>query len=111
MNLPTPRSYSFNVPPNTNFIVIVNGVNTTSSGSYTLDVHGSDCLPRLNITQVATNKVTLDWTTASAGFSMGTGPVSVRPRARVVPSPFSAANSRRIASRLCADNVRASRRS
>ena len=67
MDLPVPRTYSFNVPPNTNF-VIVNGVNSVSIGNYTRDVHGSDCLPRLNITQVATNKVALDWTTASAGF-------------------------------------------
>jgi autotransporter-associated beta strand protein len=89
---PLPRTYSFNVPPNTNFIVIVNGVNTTSSGPYTLDVHGSDCLPRLNITQVAANKVTLDWTTASAGFlleSSNTLAVPAPPTWQPVPAvPF-----------------------
>jgi hypothetical protein len=70
MSLPSPRSYSFIVPPDTNFVVIVNGVNSGSSGPYTLDVQGSDCVPRLNITQVATNRVKLDWTTASAGYSL-----------------------------------------
>jgi hypothetical protein len=70
--LPSARTYSFNVPPNTNFIVIVNGVNPGSSGSYTLDVHGSDCPPDLKITQVPANKVVLDWTTAAPGFSLET---------------------------------------
>ena len=74
------------IPPNTNFIVIVNGVNSGSSGSYTLDVHGSDCLPRLNITQVATNRVTVDWTTASAGYSLETTNTLTTPDGAIWPS-------------------------
>ncbi len=72
-NLPTPRTFSFNVAANATFVLVVNVVDPGGSGAFTLDVHGSDCLPRLNITQVATNKVALDWTTASsAGFSLET---------------------------------------
>jgi len=72
MSLPASRTYSFNVPANTNFVVIVNEVSSGAGGAYTLDVTGGDCRPVLNITRVATNRVVLDWTTASAGFSLET---------------------------------------
>jgi autotransporter-associated beta strand protein len=70
VNLAAPQTFSFNVAANATFVLVVNVVNSGASGSYSLDVHGSDCLPRLNITQVAANKVALDWTTASLGFSL-----------------------------------------
>jgi hypothetical protein len=70
LQLPGIRTFSFNVASNATFVLVVNVVDPGATGAYTLDVHGSDCLPRLNITQVATNRVTLDWTTASAGFSL-----------------------------------------
>jgi autotransporter-associated beta strand protein len=72
MGLPAPRIFSFNVAANATFVLVVNVVNPGTSGAYTLDVHGSDCLPELNITQVAATKVALDWTTASAGFALET---------------------------------------
>jgi autotransporter-associated beta strand protein len=70
MDLPAPRTFSFNVAANATFVVVVNAINTGASGAFTLDVHGSDCLPQLNITQVGVNKVALDWTTASGGFAL-----------------------------------------
>jgi hypothetical protein len=72
MALPAARPFSFNVAPNGTFVLVVNVVNPDTAGSYTLDVHGSACLPQLNITQAAANKVALDWTTASGGFSLET---------------------------------------
>ena len=63
-----PNPALFEVPANAKFVVIVNAIDTGMGGAYTLDVHGSDCAPQLNITQVATNKIAVDWTTASAGF-------------------------------------------
>jgi hypothetical protein len=90
MSFPSP-SYSFNVPPNTNFVVIVNAVNSAGSGPYTLEVHGSDCAPSLNITQVASNKVALDWTTAAAGFllessnNLPPSPLALWPSVPTVP--------------------------
>jgi autotransporter-associated beta strand protein len=68
--LPGPRTFSFTVAANATFVIVVNVVNPGNSGPYTLDVHGGDCLPQLNITQVATDKVELDWTTAASGFSL-----------------------------------------
>ncbi|HXJ76533.1 MAG TPA: proprotein convertase P-domain-containing protein, partial [Candidatus Dormibacteraeota bacterium] len=70
---PAPRNFSFNVASNATFLLVVNVVNPGDSGAFTLDVHGSDCVPRLNITQAGSNKVALDWTTASSvGFALET---------------------------------------
>jgi autotransporter-associated beta strand protein len=68
-----PRPFSFNVAANATFVLVVNVVNPGTTGAYSLDVHGSDCLPLLNVTQAGANKVALDWTTASsAGFLLET---------------------------------------
>ena len=72
MFLPVSRTFSFIVDSNTTFIVVVNEVNPATGGAYTLDVHGGDCTPTLNITQAAPTQVGLDWTTAAAGYSLET---------------------------------------
>jgi autotransporter-associated beta strand protein len=68
----SPKTYSFNVGPNATFVVMVNEITPGTGGAYTLNVTGGDCSPQLNITQVSANKVGLDWTTASPGFSLET---------------------------------------
>ncbi|TAL00001.1 MAG: hypothetical protein EPO07_10235, partial [Verrucomicrobia bacterium] len=67
---PGSRTYFINVPPNTNFVVIVNEVSPGTGGAYTLEVTGGDCRPALNISATGTNRVVLDWTTAAAGFQL-----------------------------------------
>jgi autotransporter-associated beta strand protein len=79
-----PTTYSFDVASNATFVVTVNEVNPNTGGPYTLNVSGGDCQPLLNITSIPGNKVQLDWTTASAGYSLES--TNVLPAASPWPS-------------------------
>ena len=48
--------------------MVVNAVNPGEGCGYTLSVDGGSCRPRLNITPIPGNRVTLDWTTAAPGY-------------------------------------------
>ncbi len=82
------RTYSFNVRSNATFVVIVNEIDPNTGGPYTLIVTGGDCRPVLHISQVATNRVVLDWTTAAAGYLLERSnnlPFMIAPLWPVVP--------------------------
>jgi hypothetical protein len=61
------RTYSFNMPANTVFVVTVNGV-YGSAGPYALSVTGGSCQPALSINPAGVNQVALKWTTAAGGY-------------------------------------------
>jgi autotransporter-associated beta strand protein len=62
------NNYSFRVGPEARFVVVVHGVDPGDACSYTLSVNGGSCRPRLNITEIADNRVDIDWTTAAPGY-------------------------------------------
>jgi autotransporter-associated beta strand protein len=96
-------SYSFVVPPNSAFIVIVN--ETTSGGgctNYTLHVTGFDCPQPLGIEPLPANRVRLTWSTSAAEYQLVStnafrnppnafGPVAVEPI--VVDSKYTVTNT------------------
>ena len=62
-------SYSFSIPAQTNFIVVVNEVPLAGPGcDYTLLVTTSDCRPSLNVVRdnIGTNNVHLFWSSSAA---------------------------------------------
>ena len=63
-------NYSFNVLAGSEFVVVVHQVDPSDVGQYRLDVTGGSCRPRLHITQVATNRAVLDWTSAALGYAL-----------------------------------------
>jgi fibronectin-binding autotransporter adhesin len=62
--------YSFQVPAQSEFVIVVHQVDPTDQGQYRLDVTGGSCRPRLNITNIPGNRAVLDWTTAAAGYGL-----------------------------------------
>jgi fibronectin-binding autotransporter adhesin len=63
-------SYSFQVPAQSEFVIVVHQIDPTDQGQYRLDVTGGSCRPRLNITNIPGNRAVLDWTTAAAGYGL-----------------------------------------
>jgi subtilisin-like proprotein convertase family protein len=63
-------SFSFNVPANTNFVVVVNDVGAGGGVGcdYTLVAIGTECPPVLAIDLVPGNKVRLHWPTTASGY-------------------------------------------
>jgi hypothetical protein len=64
---PPSVSYSFNVPANALFTVVVNDVGTL--GQYTLDVSGGDCPPILSLEPAGPN-VQVSWPTIAGGYQL-----------------------------------------
>ncbi|MBN2508249.1 MAG: autotransporter-associated beta strand repeat-containing protein [Verrucomicrobia bacterium] len=60
--------YSFLVPANAIFVVVVSQVDTTDLCPYTLTVTGGSCVPRLDIAHVGTNRVVLVWPTFAPDY-------------------------------------------
>jgi autotransporter-associated beta strand protein len=85
------QSFSVNVPPNTNFVVVVNNIG--SVGTYTLNVSGGDCPPILNITPMAAGKVDLSWPTVAGGYNLEATPNLANPAwVGVTNEPYATAN-------------------
>lgn len=72
----TAISYSFDIQPDSIFIIVVNDVfeenisGLTTNRSYTLSVSGGDCEPRLNIANAGTNQVDVKWPTVPGNFKL-----------------------------------------
>jgi autotransporter-associated beta strand protein len=71
-NSPAPSdSYSFNVPSDSVFVVIVNEVDSgVGCTNYTLNVSGFDCPQRLEIEPLDANRVALKWSTSAVGYKL-----------------------------------------
>jgi autotransporter-associated beta strand protein len=71
-NSPSPLgSYSFNVPSDSVFVVIVNEVDSgVGCTNYTLHVSGFDCPQRLEIEPVDASRVALKWSTSAVGYKL-----------------------------------------
>jgi subtilisin-like proprotein convertase family protein len=73
-------SYSFEVNPDTVFVIVVNEVDeinvtaTETNRSYSLIVTGGDCAPRLDINQAGTNKVDVLWPAIAGDYRLETSP-------------------------------------
>jgi len=80
-----PISYSFHAASNAVFVVTVNGV-FGGQGPYQLDVTGGDCRPVLNITNVPTANVRLDWPTWAGGYKLEGTPALTAPSWSTVAS-------------------------
>jgi autotransporter-associated beta strand protein len=66
----TPASFSFNMPSNGNFIVIVDGATNLDCPSYILRVDGLDCPPRLGANSVAGGAISINWPNHANGFKL-----------------------------------------
>ena len=66
------ETYSFNVPANSIFIVVVNNVGAT--GTYSLSVSGGNCTPALNIAPAGSAQVDLNWPTVAGGYNLEATP-------------------------------------
>jgi autotransporter-associated beta strand protein len=66
------EAYSFNVPANSIFIVVINSVTTT--GTYSLSVSGGDCTPVLNIAPAGSAKVDVNWPTVAGSYQLEAAP-------------------------------------
>jgi subtilisin-like proprotein convertase family protein len=62
------NTYSFYVPANSLFTVVVNNVSAT--GDYSLAVSGGDCQPLLNITPLAGPNVNVNWPVVGGGYQL-----------------------------------------
>jgi autotransporter-associated beta strand protein len=62
------NTYSFYVPPNSLFTVVVNHVGAL--GAYSLAVSGGDCPPILNIPPLASRNVGVSWPTVAGGYQL-----------------------------------------
>ena len=67
--------FSFVVPAQTNFVVVVNNIPSVGAGgSYRLVVSGAECPPSLAATKVPGNRVRLAWPTSAAGYLLDAAP-------------------------------------
>jgi autotransporter-associated beta strand protein len=67
----TSRIYSFNVPANTNFTIVVQQTDPDQTcADYLLKISGADCRPLLAITKAPANSYVLSWTTAAPGYQL-----------------------------------------
>jgi fibronectin-binding autotransporter adhesin len=71
-NSATNGSYSFFVPSNGVFTVVVHDVTAVALGctNYVLNVSGIECPPRLNIERVGASRVALKWSTSGVGYRL-----------------------------------------
>jgi fibronectin-binding autotransporter adhesin len=100
----TNKIYSFNVPPNSLFTVVVN--NVVATGAYSLAVSGGDCPPVLNIQPQASPNVNVSWPTVAGGYQLESSlgllppvwksvtnqPIAASDRYNVTNSAFSSSN-------------------
>ena len=69
--LATPALFSFNVPSNGVFVVVVGGATNLDCPSYTLRVDGFDCPVQLGANRVAgTGAFTINWPDHASGFNL-----------------------------------------
>jgi autotransporter-associated beta strand protein len=67
------RTYSFNVPSNSIFIVVVNNYRG-GTGPYSLSVSGGNCTPALNIAPAGSALVDVNWPTVAGGYQLEATP-------------------------------------
>ena len=67
------RTYSFNVPSNSIFIVVVNNYRG-GTGPYSLSVSGGNCTPALNIAPAGSAQVDVNWPTVAGGYQLEATP-------------------------------------
>jgi autotransporter-associated beta strand protein len=67
------RTYSFNVPSNSIFIVVINNW-TGGGGTYRLSVSGGNCTPALNISPAGSAQVDVNWPTVAGGYQLEATP-------------------------------------
>jgi autotransporter-associated beta strand protein len=78
-------TYSFVVPADSTFVVIVNESDTgVGCTNYTLNVTGFECPQRLNIERIPSNRVRLTWSTSAVGYNLIASP-TVSPPGSYVP--------------------------
>jgi len=65
-----PSTYSFRVPPNATFVVVVNEVFSGALCDYRLEVSGWDAAPTLAISRLVPNKVILSWSSGLLGYRL-----------------------------------------
>ena len=96
------NSYSFTVPAQTPFVVVVNEASAGAGCPYTLTVTGGSCRPVMKSSPGIGSNVVLDWTTAAVGYQLRqslnvTNPLPIWSTAPVVPtvinSHFTATNN------------------
>jgi len=69
--LSTPASFSFNVPSNVIFVVVVGGATNLDCPTYTLRVDGFDCPVRLGANRVSSGgPLTINWPDHANGFRL-----------------------------------------
>jgi hypothetical protein len=69
--LATPASFSFSVPSNSVFVVVVDGATNLDCPNYTLRVDGLDCPLRLGADHVSGgNAITIKWPNHANGFNL-----------------------------------------
>jgi hypothetical protein len=66
-------TYSFNVPSNSIFIVVVMNY-VGSTGPYSLSVSGGNCTPALNIAPAGSAQVDVNWPTVAGGYQLEATP-------------------------------------
>jgi hypothetical protein len=67
------RIYSFNVPSNSIFIVVINNW-SGGGGTYSLSVSGGNCTPALNIAPAGGEQVDVNWPTVAGGYQLEATP-------------------------------------
>jgi hypothetical protein len=69
--LATPASFSFNVPSNSVFMVVVDGATNVDCPEYSLRVDGFDCPVRLGANNFSSSgAITINWPDHAAGFKL-----------------------------------------
>jgi subtilisin-like proprotein convertase family protein len=66
--------YSFAVPADAQFVVVVSQVETNAFCPYTLAVTGGSCLPSLDIARAGTNRVVLAWPSFAPDYRLESAP-------------------------------------
>jgi len=66
----SPSVYSFQVPSNAGFVVVVDGASGATCSDYTLRVDGFDCPVRLGAGRATNGGLTINWPNHANGFSL-----------------------------------------
>lgn len=69
-----PTTYSFNVPSNATFVVVVSEVENGPCGPYSLTVSGGGCSRVLGIDRLPAGRARLQWPTTAVGFNLQSTP-------------------------------------
>ena len=69
-----PTMYSFNVPSNATFVVVVSEVENGPCGPYVLTVSGGGCSRVLGISPMPASRARLQWPTTAVGFNLQSTP-------------------------------------